>query len=776
MNALIENFVPLLLDAGIKSFLILGLAWVVAMCWRRASAATRHWVWFVAVAALPLLPWLSLAQWPWQKPLWHVSTELIPGNQFALKLEFAPAQPTPPMPGEMRPITLRSAPQVDRAVQFDRRWLWAGPVVWLAGVMLVLTPLAVARIRLWRICRRARAPGWTPSLPEAGRGRRVLVLESAEGVMPMTFGCWQSVILLPSEAQQWPEDRQRIVLLHEFAHVRRRDCLTQMVTRIIGAFYWFNPLVWVAARRMCVERERACDDFVLNQGCKASDYASHLVEIAQRFRCVPEAAAVAMARPSGLERRVTAILDRSRNRKRLAKLTAALLICSVSIVALLLGACATSRRPAATQWSLERSEVGGQLKRFVAEKKAQAFAAAAPEGRDVLPEYRAMFAAANRGDWHSISNLWEDMRARAPQYEGGGEKDARLHGTAWQTMLEIWGSFGHFALGEEKENVCLGREAIASIEPGSIYFGGTDPGRCVITALQKSHVNADPFFTITQNALADSTYLTYLRGMYGDRIYIPTEEDNQRSFSNYVQDAQARLKANKLKAGEDVTVVEGRVQVSGQVAVMAINARLARIIFGKNPDREFYIEESFPLDWMYPYLTPNGPIMKINRQAVSVLSEDILRKDREYWMRLVAPMIGDWLESDTTIQEIAVFATRTYTRQREPDQYYHRGSYMAGKWASKLRSSIAGVYVWRAENATDEAEKARMRREADFAFRQAFALCPFSPEAVFRYVNLLIPQKRLSDALLLAETGAALQPADQFRNLVKQLKDLQKGE
>jgi thioredoxin-like negative regulator of GroEL len=68
-----------------------------------------------------------------------------------------------------------------------------------------------------------------------------------------------------------------------------------------------------------------------------------------------------------------------------------------------------------------------------------------------------------------------------------------------------------------------------------------------------------------------------------------------------------------------------------------------------------------------------------------------------------------------------------------------------------------------------------MVREADFAFRQACAVCPYSPEAVFRYANFLIAQKRVPEAVLIAEAAAKLQPTDQFRNLVKELKKIQKA-
>ena len=99
---------------------------------------------------------------------------------------------------------------------------------------------------------------------------------------------------------------------------------------------------------------------------------------------------------------------------------------------------------------------------------------------------------------------------------------------------------------------------------------------------------------------------------------------------------------------------------------------------------------------------------------------------------------------------------------------------------SKLRCSIAGLYAWRLKQAADASEKERMAREADFAFRQAWALCPYSPEAVFRYVNFLLAQDRSADALLVAETAAQM-PANQgkdggqIRNLAEQLKKFQKA-
>jgi hypothetical protein len=409
-----------------------------------------------------------------------------------------------------------------------------------------------------------------------------------------------------------------------------------MITRIVCALYWFNPLVWLAARRMCAERERACDDLVLDGGSRASDYAAHLIEIARSFRRVPQVAAIAMARASRLERRVAAILEDGRNRKRSAKAAVAFIALGIVGFELLIGGNAMKNPPG--PWSLDRSMVSDQLKKFIAEKKAQAKAAAISEGKPMLAEFRSVFVAAEKGDWMAVSNIFAIFRKPMSPSDGRDPNDYCRHGSQWATAQEILGAFEQFAAGEEKYSVSFGREVIASIPPGSIYFGGTDPGRFVVTALCESHANGQPFFTLTQNALADLGYLQYVRGMYGSRIYTPTEQDHQRCFNEYMTDVSRRMKENKLKPGEDVEQIgTNKINVSGQVAVMAINGLLAKLIFDKNPEREFYLEESFPLDWMYPHLEPHGLIMKINRQPSAELSDEVVKRDREYWTRYIQP-------------------------------------------------------------------------------------------------------------------------------------------
>lgn len=257
-------------------------------------------------------------------------------------------------------------------------------------------------------------------------------------------------------------------------------------------------------------------------------------------------------------------------------------------------------------------------------------------------------------------------------------------------------------------------------------------------------------------------------GVYPDlEIITPSPTDSQKAFQDYIEDAQRRLAAGQLRPGEDVRTEGGRVQVSGQVAVMAINALLTKVIFDKNPNHEFYVEESFPLDWMYPYLTPYGIIMKINRNPIPELTDDIIERDHKFWSEFSERLIGNWITYDTPISNICTFAENVYLHRDYKgftgDRKFIRDD-NAQKAFSKLRSAIGGVYAWRFLNGKNE-ERQRALKEAEFAYKQSFAFCPFSPEAVFRYVNLILTVNavsndpaRFEDALLIARTCKKLDP------------------
>jgi hypothetical protein len=164
--------------------------------------------------------------------------------------------------------------------------------------------------------------------------RAVALLKTDRRRMPMTWGIFRPKLLLPDESEQWTEDRRHVVVLHELAHAKRWDYLTNLVTQFVCALYWFNPLVWFAARQMIAERERACDDIVLRHGARPADYAEQILQIAAGLR--PGYGGIAMARPSKLEGRLRAILDSTRNRAAVTRfiVLAALILLAVIVIPL----------------------------------------------------------------------------------------------------------------------------------------------------------------------------------------------------------------------------------------------------------------------------------------------------------------------------------------------------------------------------------------------------------------------------------------------------------
>ena len=285
------------------------------------------------------------------------------------------------------------------------------------------------------------------------------------------------------------------------------------------------------------------------------------------------------------------------------------------------------------------------------------------------------------------------------------------------------------------------------------------------------------------------------QGVYPPKeIYIPSPEDSEKSFRDYTDDVQQRRLENRLEPGEDVQEDgNGRVQVSGQVAVMMINGLLCRVIFDKNPTNDFYVEESFPLEWMYPYETPFGIIMKINRDPLVALPDDVFKRDHAFWSKYSERLIGNGITYDTSVQQIADWVEKVYLKNDYSgftgDRKFIRDD-DAQKAFSKLRSSQAGMYAWRLRllfpnpppapqylpyRPKNDAEVQQLYKECDFAFKQSFAYCPYSPEAVIRYANFLFQFQRFDDALIIAQTCQKLDPYNgQITGLIDQIQDIKK--
>lgn len=300
-----------LLSCTAKATLLLALAAGAAYLLRHHSAARRHYVWALGMASSVALPLLMLLL-----PSWHSATL---GNLARFLGTADPAVKNTTFQ-RLPSMVIDAATASPLSGQMFRLIL----LLWGLGTLLVVVSLLGGLARLaWISAQSTPVAGedWGPTVVricgQLGIARRVRVLQSADRAsMPLTWGIVRPRILLPAGATEWSEERREVVLSHELAHIARHDWLVQICVELSRGLYWFHPLAWFAAASLRGESERACDDSVLNSGVEASRYAEQLLDLARTLKNAHRgwSAALAIARPSNLERRFIAMLDPNLNR------------------------------------------------------------------------------------------------------------------------------------------------------------------------------------------------------------------------------------------------------------------------------------------------------------------------------------------------------------------------------------------------------------------------------------------------------------------------------
>jgi TonB family protein len=325
---------------AVKATAVFALAWIVTTRARRASAATRHQIWAIAIASALVLPVLQTCL-----PAWRAGAAGRAAELWGIASARKPSVSPPRLPSVTIDAT-RPSPWPQRTVE----WL---ALIWALGFALATGRLAVGMVRVFRVSSSARPlfdEGFLRAIIECSRelgiARSVRLLTAEDPcAMPSTWGLAHPRILLPAGCTAWPAERRCVVLAHELAHIRRFDWPVRVAAEFARALYWFHPLAWLAARQVRDQSELACDDAVLASGVPADDYAGQLLDLVRTARtsAFHSAAALAVARPSNLERRFTAMLDTSLNRRGLTR-NAALLTAAAAL--LLLVPLAALRAPA----------------------------------------------------------------------------------------------------------------------------------------------------------------------------------------------------------------------------------------------------------------------------------------------------------------------------------------------------------------------------------------------------------------------------------------------
>jgi hypothetical protein len=331
-----------------------------------------------------------------------------------------------------------------------------------------------------------------------------------------------------------------------------------------------------------------------------------------------------------------------------------------------------------TQVSAEQI-VAARMKQFAQSRREIMRAMARQKNIEVPALVERFFDALEGGDWAEIEAAFDAINGGE---SNAGHSSERLPEVArlWGPIIDAYGAAEQVHLWPAQKLLDYGNAVLGALRPGMVYVGGTDEGRWVPTLLNDTG-EGERRIVITQNGLADGTYSEYIRFLYGDRFNALSEDDSRKVFADYIADAQKRMEHDQqfpnepkqIRDNEHVTMVDGKSQVGGMVAVMDINQRLLRLLMEKNPDLSFALQESFQFKDTYPEALPLGPIMELGAQDQSSFTAERAAASVAYWRSVadgLASEGGGELVEQKSYSKLAVgqanlFAERGFTGPAE---------------------------------------------------------------------------------------------------------------
>ena len=317
------ELMQLLADVALKGTVLCVAAGIASVALRRSPASTRSLLWVFVLVGLVILPVFSLVT-----PLWHFP--LVPELNSWGASSYNPDYVKPDQVGLIKqaqggePGASSAGAGFFESLTSPVSWPAWGVLLWVLGGVAYLCWHFLSHTGVRKIVGRAypAEQEWSCLIDSAARElvlrRNIRLLESQHIKAAITVGILKPAIVLPSDSREWSEDRRRLVLSHELAHVKRRDTLIELLALVVTVMYWFNPLVWLAVKQLRIERERDCDDAVLYAGAKPSDYAELLIKIASELAgsARPVWQLTTISQNSNLKDRLMSILNQKTNRSR----------------------------------------------------------------------------------------------------------------------------------------------------------------------------------------------------------------------------------------------------------------------------------------------------------------------------------------------------------------------------------------------------------------------------------------------------------------------------
>ncbi|MEM9888057.1 MAG: M56 family metallopeptidase [Bacteroidota bacterium] len=309
----------------LKSSLILFFTLTVLLTLRKASASLRHWIASLCLASLLLLPVFQyfMPSIAVEMPAME-SPELVAAADFLPEsiqdvLANIPLEESISIPvsqqdmHELIPVKEQFATNDNTASTWQWNFSWKELLQWIWGIgfLCCLLRILLPILRLRKIVKVADESLVPDNLRQFAERENVQIYICSDFQTPMTFGFFRAKIVLPTEAISWSSKQLNMVLMHELAHIRRKDYLFHLIGLLTLGFYWFHPLVYLLQKWQQQEREKACDEYVLKQGIANTNYAESLIQVARNMLHKTSKrwdASLPMAATSETKKRVLAIL------------------------------------------------------------------------------------------------------------------------------------------------------------------------------------------------------------------------------------------------------------------------------------------------------------------------------------------------------------------------------------------------------------------------------------------------------------------------------------
>ena len=360
-------------------------------------------------------------------------------------------------------------------------------------------------------------------------------------------------------------------------------------------------------------------------------------------------------------------------------------------------------------------------------KRAQARKVARKSDMKETSAFGPFFAAAAEGNWLEVSNQYATLRTHV-LHLGGTDPDAAIDNEIWPAVEETYQGYHYFETWDKPLLETYRELVLDPIPSRSIFLAGSHAGRFVSTAFRDA-TRKPKIIIISPGRLPDRLYVNYLRISHGHRVNLPSDLDISLTFEAYIE----AIRTGRIAAGSDIHMVDGLLRVKGARGLRDVSRVLTKILFDMNhEEHKVFVDEGFVMPWMYPYLAPQGPILRLYPIKVHALTLPVVKQDRVFWRKLVTRLTHDM----------------SYV-----------GNPSAQRAFAGMRTATARLYAHR-----------KLYAEAEHAFLEALHLDPTHNVAAIRYAKLLDRRGDREGAVTVIETQLESDP--ESRNLKAMLEQL----